>query len=96
MGGADIRNNDGFIKKCKEIVVDYFNSQADSTDKNGKITEENVFIVWSVKVLQNNKALVSTTVSDGMYYEITYNGNKKEIYVDAYKKWKNYVVKVEE
>lgn len=96
MGGADIRNNDGFIKKCKEIVVDYFNSQADSTDKNGKVTEENVFIVWSVKVLQNNKALVSTTVSDGMYYEITYNGNKKEIYVDAYKKWKNYVVKVEE
>ena len=96
MGGADIRNNDGFIKKCKEIVVDYFNSQADSTDKNGKITEENVFIVWSVKVLQNNKALVSTTVSDGMYYEITYNGDKKEIYVDAYKKWKNYVVKVED
>ena len=95
-GGADIRNNDGFIKKCKEIVVDYFNSQADSTDKNGKITEENVFIVWSVKVLQNNKALVSTTISDGMYYEITYNGDKKEIYVDAYKKWKNYIVKVEE
>lgn len=94
--GVGIRNNNEFVKKCKEIVVDYFNSQADSTDKNGKITEENVFIVWSVKVLQNNKALVSTTISDGMYYEITYNGDKKEIYVDAYKKWKNYVVKVEE
>lgn len=94
--GVGIRNNNEFVKKCKEIVVDYFNSQADSTDKNGKITEENVFIVWSVKVLQNNKALVSTTISDGMYYEITYNGDKKEIYVDAYKKWKNYIVKVEE
>ena len=94
--GVDIRNNNEFVKKCKEIVVNYFNSQADSTDKNGKITEENVFIVWSVKVLQNNKALVSTTISDGMYYEITYNGDKKEIYVDAYKKWKNYIVKVEE
>ena len=87
--------NSEFIKKCKELVVDYFNSQADSTDKNGKITEEDVFVVWSVKVLQNNKALLSTTVSDGMYYEITHNGDKKEIYVDAYKKWKNYVIKVE-
>lgn len=96
MGGVDIMSNDDFMKKCKQIVVEYFNSQADSTDKNGKITEENVFIVWSVKALQNNKALVSTTISDGMYYEITHNGDKKEIYVDAYKKWKNYVVKVEE
>lgn len=76
-------DNDKFLKKCREIVVDYFNSQADSTDKNGKITENNVFVVWAVKVLQNNKALVSTTVSDGMYYELTYNGDKKEIYIDA-------------
>ena len=87
--------NDEFINKCKEIVVDYFNSQADSTDKNGKITLNNVFVVWSVKVLQNNKALLSTNIPDGMYYEITHNGNKKEIYVDAYKKWKNYAIKLE-
>lgn len=87
-------DNDKFLNKCKEIVVDYFNSQADLTDKNGKITEDDVFSVWSVKALQNNKALLSTTVSDGMYYEITHNGDKKEIYVDAYKKWKNFVVKL--
>ena len=71
--------NDEFLNLCKDIVVDYFNSQADSTDKNGKITTDNVFVVWSVKALQNNKALLSTTVSDGMYYEITHNGDKKEI-----------------
>ena len=86
--------NDEFLNLCKDIVVDYFNSQADSTDKNGKITTDNVFVVWSVKALQNNKALLSTTVSDGMYYEITHNGDKKEIYVDAYKKWKNYAIKL--
>lgn len=84
------------MEKCKQIVADYFNSQADSTDKNGKITKDDVFIVWAVKALQNNKALASTNVSDGMYYELTYNGDKKELYVDAYKKWKNYMVKVEE
>lgn len=89
-------NNDEFEEICKQAVVDYFNSQADSTDKNGKITKDNVFIVWLTKVLQNNKALVSTNISDGMYYELTYNGDKKEIYVDAYKKWKNYAIKLED
>lgn len=85
-------NND-FISFCKDAVVSYFNSQVDSTDKNGKITENDVFVVWMCKTLQNNKALLSTTVSDGMYYEITYNGDKEEAYLDAYKKWKNMVVR---
>lgn len=87
--------NDEFMKLCKRIVVDYFNNRAEKTDKNGKITEDDVFVVWSCKALQNNKALVSTTVSDGMYYEITYNGDKQETYVDAYKKWENFVVRQE-
>lgn len=41
------------------------------------------------------KALASTTLFDGMYYEITYNGDKQEIYFDAYKKWENKCVKLE-
>ena len=76
-----------------EAVVTYFNTQVDSTDKNGKITESEVFIVWQCKTLQNNKAMLSTTVSDGMYYEFTWNGDKQEGYLDAYKKWKNIVIK---
>ena len=82
-----------FREKAINSVVDYFNSQVDSTDKNGKITDANVFVVWMVKALQNNKALLSTTVSDGMYYEVTWNGDKGEGYLDAYKKWKNIVIK---
>jgi len=88
-----MKNND-FIKLCIKIVVEYFNSHAEKTDQKS-IAENDVFIVWSCKTLQNNKALVSTTVSDGMYYEITHNGDKNEIYVDAYKKWENFVAKQE-
>lgn len=86
-------NNKDFLALAFKAVVDYFNSQVDSTDKNGKITEDNVFVVWMCKTLQNNKALLSTTVSDGMYYEFTWNGDKNEGYLDAYKKWKNTIVK---
>lgn len=87
--------NDEFLKLCKETIVNYFNNRAEITDDK-KITEEEVFIVWSCKTLQNNKALVSTTVSDGMYYELTYNGDKHELYLDAYKKWENQCIKVGE
>lgn len=80
-------NND-MMKLCKNVVVDYFNSRVDKTD-NMQLTEDDVYIVWFSKTLQNFKALLSTAVSDGMYYEITYNGDKNELYLDAYKKWEN-------
>nr|DAZ26642.1 MAG TPA: hypothetical protein [Caudoviricetes sp.] len=86
--------NDEMLDLCKKIVVDYFNENVEKTD-GLKINDENVFIVWFSKTLQNFKALVSTTVSDGMYYELTYNGDKKELYLDAYKKWENRAIKFE-
>ena len=85
--------NNEFEARAKQAVVDYFNGETDCTDKNGKITVDDVYIVWLCKTLQNHKAMISTTVSDGMYYEVTYNGDKKELYVDAYKKWKNFAIK---
>ena len=80
--------NDKFLKVVKADVVKYVNERLDKSDGK-KITEDDVFIVWSCKTLQNNKALASTTLSDGMYYELTYNGDKDELYFDAYKKWEN-------
>ena len=84
-------SNDAMLKRAKKLVVDYFNKHVEVTD-NKKITEDDVFVVWFCKTLQNWKALVSTTISDGMYYEITHNGDKGETYIDAYKKWENVCV----
>ena len=81
-----------FIYKAKNAIVNYFNTQVDKTD-HVKITTDDVYVVWQCKTLQNNKAMLSTTISDGMYYEFTWNGDKQEGYLDAYKKWKNIVVK---
>jgi len=84
-----------FIEKCKKLVAEYTNNYMDKSDAQ-TITENDTFVVWSCKTLQNNKALLSTINSDGMYYEITYNGDKKEFYLDAYKKFENRCIKEKE
>ena len=84
-------NTDSFFDIARKLLVEYVNKHLDKTD-NIQITYEDVYIVWSSKVLQNNKALLSTTLPDGCYYEVTYNGDKDEMYIDVYKKWENICV----
>jgi len=80
--------NDEMLNRAKQLVLDYFNANVDVTN-NFKLTVDDVFIVWFCKTLQNWKALVSTTVSDGKYYEVTHNGDKNETYLDVYVKLHN-------
>lgn len=80
-----------FLEICIDLVEKYTVEHLDLTDEKA---EFEVFVVWNCKTLQNNKALLSTTLFDGMYYEITYNGDKNEIYFDAYKKFQNICVSV--
>ena len=86
-------NEKDFVALCKKTVAQYVNEHLNKSDCN-HITEEDVFIVWMCKTLQNSKAMVSTALFDGMYYELTYNGDKKELYLDAYHKWENKCIPV--
>lgn len=87
-------DTNNFLPICKQLVRDYTNQHLDVTD-NKRISEADVYVVWSCKTLQNSKALLSTTLYDGMYYELTYNGDKKELYFDAYKKFENRVINLD-
>ena len=72
-----------------EIVKAYI---LEHLDKNDLALKFEVYTVWKCKTLQNWKYLLASTLLDGMYYELTYNGDKNEWYLDAYKKFENRVI----
>ena len=76
-------------EKAIQLVYNYV---AEHLDQSLPEPDFNVFIVWKCKALQNWKYLLSTSLFDGMYYELTYNGDKEEWYLDAYKKFQNIVI----
>lgn len=81
-------DSDRYLKKAKVTVLNLHNAVSDT-----KLTTNDLYIVWFVKGLQNWKALIATNVpGDGLYYEVTYNGDRHETYVDRYIKSHNYVI----
>lgn len=84
---VDIMDN-----KALNIVKTYVQEHLDKSDPEPTYS---VYIVWKSKVLQNYKYLISTSLYDGMYYELTFNGDKNEWYLDAYKKFENRVIPAE-
>lgn len=78
-------DNKKFIKIAKTKLLEYYNK----TLEEKEISINDIYVVWICKTLQNNKALLATTNSDNMYFEITYNGDNNEMYLDAYKKYEN-------
>lgn len=86
-----ITQDSEFLSKAIDLVAEYTDEHLDKSDKK---PDYKVFVVWYCKALQNFKALLSTTLPDGMYFEVTYNGDKDQIYLDAYKKFENKCVEV--
>ena len=82
--------NNEFIKLAKAKVAMLHNFQSIE-----KIKTDDVLVVWYAKTLQNHKALLVTTVEDdNRYFEATYNGDKKELYLDVYTKEVNECYKI--
>ena len=50
---------------------------------NPNIAISEMYVVWMCNTLESNNALISAMSTDN-YYEVTYNGDKNELYVDEY------------
>lgn len=82
--------------QARTHVFQYATSHLDKSDDTSAFTPDNVYVVWFSKTLRNWKALVSTTLHDGMYYEVTHDGENRRTYLDAYKKFDNVSIPDEE
>lgn len=89
-----------FIDICKETVAKELDERARKLNhledfEGDLVTPDDIFLVWYSKVLQNNKAIVgSYRYAKGMLFEVTYNGDKHEIYIDSYSKEFNKAIKL--
>lgn len=91
--------HEDYQDKAKRLVMVNYNLFGIGTPKGSEIEpleEYEIYVVWFVKALQNWKCLISTMRPDDRYYEITYDGDKKQSYIDTYVKSHNTVVTDEE
>ena len=75
------------------FFIDWFNKNVADTDVQ-LITKPDVYCVWFSYILGNAKCLISTTRPDHRYYELTYDCDSREVYVDTYVKVNNMEVSV--
>lgn len=97
---ADDKNDQ--LKKLQDLEMNHPNrfqmkalrlaKEAHNAFFHSEKTEDDFYVVWFCKVLQNWKALISTDVVSGVYYEVTYNGDRCEAYIDTYSKERNIAV----
>lgn len=77
------RSDVPLVEAARNMVFAYI------IEGNSTVTIDEVHVVWFCKTLLNWKALVTVVPPNGMYYEITFDGNKHEVYIDAYMKVQN-------
>ena len=86
-------NSSEMIRRAKSLVCDYMNQKYHEVYKQNAFSPDDFFIPWFCKTLQNWKAMVSTDVIPGIYFEVTYNGDRDEAYIDYYLKSDNVCIK---
>ena len=72
---------------CKNALIKFL-----AETYNESLTIKDLHLVWFSKTLQNYKCVIIDLNENQRYYECTYNGDKKEIYLDVYNKEYNVVI----
>lgn len=80
-------DSDAYLEKVKTLVANDFNKTFPNL--RYPAVEGHFYVVSSMKALHHFKALVSTDLLNGFYWEVTCDGIKKQSYIDRYIKAEN-------
>lgn len=83
-----------FMVAAKKAVHEWLKKRYAMAGRAIEIDWTDIFMVWSCKTLQNHKAILAAPTSDHFLFEATYNGDKGEMYLDAYDKVSNQCIKM--
>lgn len=83
-----------FPTQARALVYNQIKSELEELERHGTFGPDEVYVVWFAYVLGGWKALISTSLPDGRYYEVTSNKEKAEIYIDVYQKINQHVLAV--
>lgn len=76
-----------FVEKAKDAIRKLANEKYDEL-----YDDTDINVVWQCKVLKNIKAIMIDDGKNERMYEVTYNGEKDELYIDAYEKTENFCI----
>ncbi len=78
-----------FPEEARRLVFEHVKKRLEPTDDHVKFTLDEVYVVSFSYVTGGWKAWVSTTLPDGMYYEVTRSSKLPVTYITAYKQWEH-------
>lgn len=87
-------HEEDFRKIAKRAISRYINGNLSPLDRLSIISENDVIVVWECKILQNNKAMFIAKKNPNVYFEFSWNGDKKEGYLDVYHKCRNLIIRL--
>lgn len=82
-------SSDSIPEIARNHVYLHVKSRLEKTDTHVTFAKDEVYVVWFCFILGNYKALVSTSLPDGRYYEVTCSGDRKKVFIDTYVKVDN-------
>ena len=83
-----VMGNQEFESRATSIVRNWYNTHV-------TMAPTEIYVVWMVKVLRNNKAMIASNHSDGRYFEVTWDGERECFYLDVYSKVENQALNIE-
>ena len=72
---------------CKNILIKELKDKYEED-----LTIQDLHLVWFGKILRNYKCVIIDLKPNQRYYELTFNGEKEEIYLDIYQKEQNIII----